>query len=149
MSDPKPTPAKADLGEPTRPKRGRMVRVSELIDEIKEIRGRFGETCFYVRDVSWGAVALNRQAEDDALKTQDADEERAARFVTSGYVRERLTLEFAAVRASTREEAAALLEEVRCRVWTPEECAMAIRRIDHPKTCSCWRWVDCRPKVGP
>lgn len=47
-------------------------------------------------------------------------------------------------RARALEEAATLVEQVRCRVWTPAECAMAIRGLDHPPECSCHRWVDCR-----
>jgi len=45
-------------------RRGRMVQILDLIAELQLIQERFGNTCVYIRDVSWGACALNRQAED-------------------------------------------------------------------------------------
>lgn len=46
-------------------------------------------------------------------------------------------------RARAFEEAAALCEQSRSRQWSPGECAMAIRRIDHPPSCGMWRWQPC------
>jgi len=45
--------------------KGRMVQISELIKELEAVREQWGETCVYIRDMSWGAVALNRKADDD------------------------------------------------------------------------------------
>jgi hypothetical protein len=52
---------------------GRMVQIDDFIKELQETRRKFGNTCVYIRDVSWGAVALNREAEDEA-----AEQKRAA-----------------------------------------------------------------------
>ena len=43
----------------------RMVKIDDFIAELRETRDRYGNTCVYIRDASWGAVALNRKAEDD------------------------------------------------------------------------------------
>lgn len=44
----------------------RMVRIDGMIARLQEIQKRFGNTCVYVRrgGMSWGAVALNREADD-------------------------------------------------------------------------------------
>lgn len=47
---------------------GRMIQIDDFIKELQETRRKFGNTCVYIRDVSWGAVALNRQAEDEAVE---------------------------------------------------------------------------------
>ncbi len=44
---------------------GRMIQIADLISELTGIQDRWGNTCVYVRDMSWGAVALNRKADDD------------------------------------------------------------------------------------
>ena len=91
------------LETPEAARLGRMIKVSELIRELEDVRARFGETCVYIRDVSWGAVALNRQAED--RENACRDEDRAAMFFTSGpepTLRHRLVEEFAAARAEER-----------------------------------------------
>lgn len=43
---------------------GRMIQIADYIKELQDIQARFGNTCVYIRDASWGAVALNRQADD-------------------------------------------------------------------------------------
>jgi hypothetical protein len=48
---------------------GRMVQIDDLIKELSDTRAQFGNTCVYIRDVSWGAVAMSRKAEDDRRKT--------------------------------------------------------------------------------
>jgi RecJ-like exonuclease len=44
----------------------RMLKISKVIAELLEIKQRFGDTCVYIRrgGMSWGAVALNREADD-------------------------------------------------------------------------------------
>lgn len=44
----------------------RMVAIEKLIADLQSIRDRFGNTCVYIRrgGLSWGAVALNRRADD-------------------------------------------------------------------------------------
>lgn len=44
-----------------------MVQINTLIADLKKISEQFGNTCVYIRQfgLSWGAVALNRQAEDE------------------------------------------------------------------------------------
>jgi hypothetical protein len=49
-------------------KMGRMVQIDDFIKELQATRERFGNTCVYIRDVSWGAVALNRRADDENLE---------------------------------------------------------------------------------
>ena len=44
---------------------GRMIRIDDYIKELQQIREKFGNTCVYIRDASWGGMALNRQAEDE------------------------------------------------------------------------------------
>ena len=44
-----------------------MVKIDDFIAELQSTREKFGNTCVYIRDASWGAVALNRQAEDEWL----------------------------------------------------------------------------------
>lgn len=46
----------------------RMIQIDDFIKELQETRRKFGNTCVYIRDVSWGAVALNRQIEDNEKK---------------------------------------------------------------------------------
>lgn len=43
---------------------GRMMQIDQLIKELQAIRAKFGNTCVYTRDLAWGALALNREAED-------------------------------------------------------------------------------------
>lgn len=45
----------------------RMVKIDSMISELQEIRASYGNTCVYVRrgGMSWGAVALNRHADDE------------------------------------------------------------------------------------
>lgn len=45
----------------------RMVRIEKLIADLQSIKDRFGNTCVYIRrgGLSWGAVALNRRADDE------------------------------------------------------------------------------------
>lgn len=43
-----------------------MVSISKMILYLQSIMDNFGDTCVYIRPgVSWGSVALNRQAEDE------------------------------------------------------------------------------------
>lgn len=44
-----------------------MIRISALIADMQGILDRFGDTCVYIRrgGLSWGAVALNRQSDDE------------------------------------------------------------------------------------
>lgn len=44
----------------------RMVKISALIANLTAVRDRYGDTCVYIRrgGMSWGAVALNREADD-------------------------------------------------------------------------------------
>lgn len=58
-------------------KRGRMVQIEDLIRELGETRAKFGNTCVYIVDMSWGALALNRQAEDEKRPELSRDEHRA------------------------------------------------------------------------
>jgi hypothetical protein len=45
----------------------RMIRIEKLIADLQEIKRKFGNTCVYIhpRGMSWGAVALNYQDEDE------------------------------------------------------------------------------------
>lgn len=43
---------------------GRMMQIEALISELKDTAGKFGNTCVYITGLTWGAVALNYQAED-------------------------------------------------------------------------------------
>ena len=43
---------------------GKMMKISTLISWAQDIKDRFGDTCVYTPDLSWGAVALNREAAD-------------------------------------------------------------------------------------
>lgn len=43
---------------------GRMIQIDDYIRELADIRTKWGNTCVYIRDASWGAVALNAHAAD-------------------------------------------------------------------------------------
>jgi len=45
---------------------GHMRKISNLIEQLTHIRDAFGDTCVYIRrgGLSWGAVALNWEADD-------------------------------------------------------------------------------------
>lgn len=45
----------------------RMVQIDTFIADMQKISDRFGNTCVYIRrgGLSWGAVALNRRADDE------------------------------------------------------------------------------------
>lgn len=45
----------------------RMIQIEKLIADLQDIHKKFGNTCVYIRQfgVSWGAVAMNREAEDE------------------------------------------------------------------------------------
>ena len=43
---------------------GDMMKITDLIEWAQKIRDQFGNTCVYAVDLSWGAVALNREADD-------------------------------------------------------------------------------------
>jgi uncharacterized small protein (DUF1192 family) len=45
----------------------RMVKIEKLIADMQAVRDQFGNTCVYIRrgGLSWGAVALNRRADDE------------------------------------------------------------------------------------
>ncbi len=52
----------------TDPYRGNhMIQIEKLIADLQSVHKQFGNTCVYIRQfgVSWGAVALNREAEDE------------------------------------------------------------------------------------
>ena len=61
--------------------KGSMVRIARYIERLQKIQSDFGNTCVYVRDASWGAVALNRVDADEkedmarnaALQSQKSD----------------------------------------------------------------------------
>lgn len=44
-----------------------MVQIDTLIADLQKISKQFGNTCVYIRrgGLSWGAVALNRQGDDE------------------------------------------------------------------------------------
>jgi hypothetical protein len=44
-----------------------MTQISKLIADLQQIKDRFGDTCVYIRrhGLSWGAVALNYQSDDE------------------------------------------------------------------------------------
>lgn len=70
---------------------GRMVQISDFIKELQETQSLFGNTCVYIRDVSWGAVALNRKAQDDkdseaATEKQCECRNLSSRMNGTGYV---------------------------------------------------------------
>lgn len=46
---------------------GRRVQIATLIEELTEIKTRFGNTAVYITGLSWGAVALNEQADDEKM----------------------------------------------------------------------------------
>lgn len=46
---------------------GRRTQIARLIDELTEIKRRFGNTAVYISGLSWGAVALNEQADDEKI----------------------------------------------------------------------------------
>lgn len=52
---------------------GRMVQIDDLLKELTETRKQFGNTCVYIRDMSWGAVALNRQADDERAEKHEVE----------------------------------------------------------------------------
>lgn len=64
-----PVPA----GGESRSKPGRMVQLDTVLAELHGIFDDFGNTCVYIRDMSWGAVALNRKADDDAALAIKSD----------------------------------------------------------------------------
>jgi hypothetical protein len=41
-----------------------MIQIADFIRELQGIQERWGNTCVYIRDLTWGAVALNREADD-------------------------------------------------------------------------------------
>jgi hypothetical protein len=45
----------------------RMVKIDAMIARLQDTRQRFGNTCIYIRrgGMAWGAVALNRRADDE------------------------------------------------------------------------------------
>ena len=43
---------------------GNMMKISKLISWAQNIQAQFGDTCVYAVDMSWGAVALNRESDD-------------------------------------------------------------------------------------
>jgi len=47
---------------------GRMIQIDDFIKELQATRAKWGNTCVYIRDVSWGAVALNREVADKAAE---------------------------------------------------------------------------------
>lgn len=50
-----------------------MVQISKLIADLQRIKADFGDTCVYIKPgVSWGAVALNRQNDDEKAVAQTA-----------------------------------------------------------------------------
>lgn len=54
-----------------------MIQIEALIADMQSIRERFGNTCVYVRrgGLSWGAVALNRRADDEKFGLFDLQEQ--------------------------------------------------------------------------
>ena len=51
---------------------GFRMQIGELIDDLTTIKDRFGNTCVYIKGLTWGAVALNEQADDEKL-TRERD----------------------------------------------------------------------------
>ena len=66
-------------------KLGRMVKIDDFIKELQDTRAKFGNTCVYIRDVSWGGLALNRELEDrksagvPILKKEERDAKKKSR----------------------------------------------------------------------
>lgn len=44
---------------------GSRVQIGTLIEQLNEIRAKFGNTAVYITGLTWGAVALNEQADDE------------------------------------------------------------------------------------
>lgn len=57
----------SDLPEGWKPQIGSMVQIADFIDELTDIKNRWGNTCVYITGCSWGAVALNEQADDEKM----------------------------------------------------------------------------------
>jgi predicted nucleic acid-binding Zn-ribbon protein len=57
-----------ELDEWKQPRTGTMYKISDFIKKLEKTREDFGETCIYVRDVSWGGVALNKESKDKAVQ---------------------------------------------------------------------------------
>lgn len=49
---------------------GRLMAIDELIAELQQVRQRHGPTPVYVRDLSWGAVAIVRNLEDHGARPE-------------------------------------------------------------------------------
>lgn len=72
--------------------KSRMVRISKLIADLQSIKDRFGDTCVYIRTggMSWGAVALNRESDDEKNGVFDLEASYEVRLVAYAEQVERL-----------------------------------------------------------
>jgi len=92
---------------------GRMIQIDDFIAELQETRARFGNTCVYVKDCSWGAVALNRKARDEKMELSCDDVQR----VVCRYFK----VDRESMRSKSRRKAISYARSVAiylCRVYT-------------------------------
>ena len=66
------------------PRVGRMVGIEELIEELKGINEKFGNTCVYIRDMPWGAKALWAQDIDTKALAALAPDGEGKKVVNDG-----------------------------------------------------------------
>lgn len=113
-----PSPAGAEQPE------NHMAQIDKVIADLQAIRARWGNTCVYIRrfGFSWGAVALNRHAEDEKNGVFDLQ----ARY-------EAMLLE----RAEQVERLIKDRDEWRQKVWDAEKslAAAPAQPIDHRSDC--------------
>lgn len=84
--------ARASAPEPPIDDENRMDRIDNLIARMQRTRERFGNTCVYIRrgGLSWGAVALNREADDKKFGVFDLQAQHERDMIQRGEQIERL-----------------------------------------------------------
>lgn len=79
----------------TAEKKSRMIQVADFIKELQELYEKWGNTCIYIRPLgmSWGAAALNYQADDEKNGVFDLKAEYNRRYQAHAEQVERLCSE--------------------------------------------------------
>lgn len=111
-----------------------MVKISDLISRLQSTKDQFGDTCVYIRrgGMAWGAVALNRRADDEKNGVFDLQAQHDRDMLQRLEQIERLKASRNAAEMRLNETVAALKELMahweKIPMWNAKEVNVSVER---------------------